>query len=322
MTAAGVTGTRLGNVIYWVCSRLAALWLLVGLVVILSLKLDAPRCCDPVPDGAVTAWLLVLALLVGFAARFTSRGRHLGGGEAPGERATATEWPHAAYASSGRDEHGAHPPAPPVSGEQNLTRSFGLDVAISSMDKRKALQILFGIAVLLLVASLNWPWLSDIVKPPAKEEASRRTPVPLQTGGGTSVIVKAEASRRTLVPLQTEGGTFKVPVTINGTVTLNFTIDSGAADVSIPSDVVTTLMRTGTLSRSDFQGERTYRLAIGSAEHSRTFRIASLKVGDKVFGNVLGSVVSEKGGLLLGQSFLRPLKSWSIDNRRQVLVLE
>jgi hypothetical protein len=51
----------------------------------------------------------------------------------------------------------------------------------------------------------------------------------------------------TSVPMQIEGGTYVVPVLINGAITLDFVVDSGAADVSIPADVVSTLMRTKTL---------------------------------------------------------------------------
>jgi len=73
------------------------------------------------------------------------------------------------------------------------------------------------------------------------------------------------------IPLSVQGGTFVVPVLINGQITLNFTIDSGAADVSIPADVVSTLMRTGTLQKSDFVGQKIYRLADGSTVPSATF---------------------------------------------------
>jgi aspartyl protease family protein len=124
------------------------------------------------------------------------------------------------------------------------------------------------------------------------------------------------------IPLQREGGTFVVPVSINGEITLKFTIDSGAADVSIPADVVMTLLRTGTLTREDFLGTQTYRLADGSTVPSQTFRIRSLKVGDRVVENVTGSVASVAGTLLLGQCFLSRFKSWSIDNQRQVLLLD
>ena len=93
-------------------------------------------------------------------------------------------------------------------------------------------------------------------------------------------------------------------------------MDSGAADVSIPADVVGTLIRTGTLTETDFVGEQTYRLADGSRIKSKTFRIRQLKVGDRVMENVLGSVADVKGSLLLGQSFLSRFKKVSFDYGR------
>jgi clan AA aspartic protease (TIGR02281 family) len=124
------------------------------------------------------------------------------------------------------------------------------------------------------------------------------------------------------VSLQKRGGTFVVPVTINNTLQLPFTIDSGASDVSIPADVVLTLIRAGTIGNTDFLGKQTYTLADGSVLPSLTFRIRSLRVGDQVLENVTGSVAPSSGALLLGQSFLSRFRSWSIDNRRMVLVLE
>jgi clan AA aspartic protease (TIGR02281 family) len=124
------------------------------------------------------------------------------------------------------------------------------------------------------------------------------------------------------VALKKVGGTFVVPVEINGALTLDFTIDSGAADVTVPLDVYSTLMRKGTIKDSDVIGEQTYVLADGSTRQSITFVIRSLKVGDIVVENVTGSVGPMQGSLLLGQSFLERFKSWSIDNARHVLVLE
>lgn len=79
-----------------------------------------------------------------------------------------------------------------------------------------------------------------------------------------------------LVPLLQQGGTLVVPVQINGQMTINFVVDSGAADVSIPSDVVKTLTRTGTLKQTDFRGSKTYVLADGTKISSTTFLIRSL----------------------------------------------
>ncbi len=125
----------------------------------------------------------------------------------------------------------------------------------------------------------------------------------------------------TSVPMRIESGTYVVPVLINDAITLDFIVDSRAVDVSIPADVVMTLMRTGTLKDTDFLGEQTYVLADGSTVPSQTFRIRSLKVGNKVLENVTGSIASVKGGLLLGQSFLSRFKSWSIDNTKHALIL-
>ncbi len=124
------------------------------------------------------------------------------------------------------------------------------------------------------------------------------------------------------IQMKKDRGTYVVPVLINNAITLDFMVDSGASDVSIPEDVVTTLIRAGTIRDTDFIGERTYVLADGSRVKSKTFRIRSLKVGDRVLENVTGSVADKKGTLLLGQSFLGRFKSWSIDNSKHVLVLE
>ena len=129
-------------------------------------------------------------------------------------------------------------------------------------------------------------------------------------------------SSRVEVPLKKEGGTFVVPVQINGAIALDFMVDSGAADVSVPADVFSTLTRTGTIRDTDIIGEQTYVLADGSEVKSTTFTIRSLKVGNKIVENVKGRIAPPNGSLLLGQSFLERFKSWSIDNTKHVLVLE
>jgi clan AA aspartic protease (TIGR02281 family) len=143
-----------------------------------------------------------------------------------------------------------------------------------------------------------------LLKP--EEEKTEKTPT-----SGVSI----------LVPLQKERGTYVVRVLINKEITLPFVLDSGAADVSIPADVVLTLNRTGTLEDADFIGTQTYILADGSTVPSATFRIRSLTLGSTVIENVTGSVARPEAHLLLGQSFLSRFKSWSIDNAKQVLVL-
>jgi len=124
------------------------------------------------------------------------------------------------------------------------------------------------------------------------------------------------------VPLVPRGGVLAVPVSINNAITLDFILDSGAADVVIPADVAMTLVRTGTVTDSDFLGQQTYVLADGTSVPSQTFRIRSLKVGNRILENVTASISDPRGDLLLGQSFLSNFQSWSIDNSRRVLTLQ
>jgi predicted aspartyl protease len=139
--------------------------------------------------------------------------------------------------------------------------------------------------------------------------------------GPMTPMVPRSTLSSTSVPMQMEGGIYVGPVLINNAITLDFIVDSGATDVSIPADVVMTLMRTKTLKEADFLGEQTHVLADGSKVPSQTFVIKSLKVGNKVLENVNGSVASVRGSLLLGQTFLSRFKSWSVDNTKHVLLL-
>lgn len=146
-----------------------------------------------------------------------------------------------------------------------------------------------------------------------------RTATPQRSESGE---LHAPAKGSISVPLSKEGGAYSVPVRVNRTLTLNFLVDSGATDVSIPADVVSTLLRTGTIDRSDFIGSQTYRLADGSTVPSMRFRLGSLQVGNVSIENVVAALAPAEGSLLLGLSFLNRFKSWSIDNAEQALLLE
>jgi clan AA aspartic protease (TIGR02281 family) len=124
------------------------------------------------------------------------------------------------------------------------------------------------------------------------------------------------------IPLAREGGTLVAPVIINNAVKLNFTVDSGAADVSIPADVFSTLVRSGTVRQADMRGSRRYMNADGESHESKTFVIRSLKIGNLDVSSVEANVSPPNAPLLLGQSFLRRFKSWSIDNATQELIVE
>lgn len=122
------------------------------------------------------------------------------------------------------------------------------------------------------------------------------------------------------VHMEAYNGAFVVPVVLNNVLTENFIVDSGAADVSIPAEIAARLKQLGTLTEADFLGQKLYQMADGSKVPSDIYRIASLKVGGLVVQNVTVRVAAERTSMLLGQSFLSRLKSWSVDNARQVMV--
>ena len=136
-----------------------------------------------------------------------------------------------------------------------------------------------------------------------------------------AMVLSCGAAYSESIPLIHAHGTLQVPVVINGKISLNFTIDSGATDVSIPANVFSTLTRDGTVSREDFLDKQFYKLADGSGEISQRIRLRSLRVGKLEVRDVIAAIGDSEGLPLLGQSFLSRLKSWSIDNERQALLI-
>jgi clan AA aspartic protease (TIGR02281 family) len=123
------------------------------------------------------------------------------------------------------------------------------------------------------------------------------------------------------VELVREHGVFMVPVRINDAVTIPFVLDSGAADVSVPEDVFKTLLRTRTVTESDFREPGVYVTADGSKQLGRRFILHEVRVGARVVKDVVASVAPDSADPLLGQSFLGTLPGWAIDNTRHALVI-
>ena len=123
------------------------------------------------------------------------------------------------------------------------------------------------------------------------------------------------------VAMRREHGIFVVPVLVNRQITLGFIVDSGAADVTIPADVVSTLIRAGTIAPTDYRDVVQGQLADGSVTSSQEIRLRSLRIGRLEIRNVNAMVTPSAGSLLLGESFLTRLPSWTVDNQHHLLIL-
>jgi len=133
---------------------------------------------------------------------------------------------------------------------------------------------------------------------------------------------KLKDSRNEIL-LKKSGGVYKVPVELNGVLKMDFIFDSGAADVSISSDVALTLLRTGTIMDADWLPGAYYRFADGSIAKSARFILRSVKVGNKTINNVTCSISNSiNAPMLLGQSVLSKFGKYTFDYNAGKLILE
>jgi clan AA aspartic protease (TIGR02281 family) len=123
------------------------------------------------------------------------------------------------------------------------------------------------------------------------------------------------------ISLKEYGGVYCLPARINGVITLDFILDTGASEVTIPANVALTLLKAGTIKEGDFLPGRKYRLADGSTLKGSRFKIRELEVGGLKMSNVPAVVAPGRGPLLLGQSFLSRVGNWAINNEKQLLLI-
>ena len=138
---------------------------------------------------------------------------------------------------------------------------------------------------------------------------------------GLSTAALADDRLEQIVAVEPHAGAFVVPVVLNDVITAKFIVDSGAADVSITDDMVSALMKSGTMTGADLLGSKTYMLADGTMLQGKIYRMARVRIGGMVMQDVTVRTAPANSSLLLGQSFLRRLKSWSMDNARQVMII-
>lgn len=132
---------------------------------------------------------------------------------------------------------------------------------------------------------------------------------------------EAAAPGETLVRGELDHGVLGVEVSIAGAAPSRFTVDSGASLIIIPYEDAVPLLQQGLIRPGDFRGMGMIRLADGSMVVCQIYNLRTVKVGDREIRNVPAAIYRGRGPRLLGQSFLKRFKSWSVDNGRRVLAL-
>ncbi len=113
---------------------------------------------------------------------------------------------------------------------------------------------------------------------------------------------------------ESDGGSYVVFGSVNGT-RIRFLVDTGASDIVLsPSDA-----RRAGIDPETLKYDRPYATANGTG-YGATVTLGRLEVGAIAFSDVRASVQqAEMGTSLLGMTFLRRLKSWSVADRKLVL---
>jgi clan AA aspartic protease (TIGR02281 family) len=143
---------------------------------------------------------------------------------------------------------------------------------------------------------------------------------------GSYILYDAELNPRpkTVIKMQKSiSGVFEIPVELNGVLKISFIFDTGASDVTISPDVALTLIRTGTITKQDFIGTRTYSFANGETAESDVFVLREVKIGNYIVKNVVASIsTSLAAPMLLGQSVMQRLGKFSVDNNNHTLIID
>lgn len=136
---------------------------------------------------------------------------------------------------------------------------------------------------------------------------------------GSSISVSDEKT----IDLTFKDGVYSLPVNLNNVLSLDFILDMGASDISISPDVFLVLYKSGTIKETDFIGSETYQFADGSTSKSSVFNLSKIKIGDIELTNIRASISNNiNSPLLLGQSALKKLSSYKIDNQNNKLIVE
>ena len=137
-------------------------------------------------------------------------------------------------------------------------------------------------------------------------------------------VPKAEKIRKGEIKLtKNSAEVFEVIVELNGALKIPMMLDTGCSGVSLPPYIVYTLIKIGTIKEKDFLSPAYFIIADGSTVAHQRLILRQLKIGEYTFKDVECSMsTSETAPILLGMEVLGKFKKVTIDNKKQVLILE
>ena len=201
-----------------------------------------------------------------------------------------------------------------ISTKENLSTSF-INIGIENSSDVPSLQNAFE----YLIKKIS----EDKITYPTPKSNDPFATKQVSSSVGKNEITTDNPNANVINMIKMSGGTYQIPVVINNVLKINFIFDSGASDVSISPDVALTLIKTGTVTSSDFVGTQKYVFADGTTADSKVFIIKDLKIGNKTVYNIRASISSSiDAPMLLGQSVLQKFGKFSIDNNAHTITID
>ena len=157
----------------------------------------------------------------------------------------------------------------------------------------------------------------------AQASSYKRTPSPpKEKNKEFESYTKSDQIVNSKIPLIRKGNHHWIQAVLNDKVTCSFMLDTGASDVIISKSVLSSLIRSGTLTKSDYIESRYFTLADGSRISCPMYKIDSFQMGDLVFYDLKVAVMrGDANVMLLGSSLLERIGAFELDYQENLLVV-
>lgn len=122
-------------------------------------------------------------------------------------------------------------------------------------------------------------------------------------------------------PLIKSGSSYLIKIKF-GKIIKIYLLDSGASDMTLDQETYQYLKDNNQLKIQNNLTDREYILANGSKVEYKRVQIPTLSINNIVVNKIDAILVENGKPLLLGKSFLDSFKSWKVDNKNNVLIVE
>jgi predicted aspartyl protease len=135
------------------------------------------------------------------------------------------------------------------------------------------------------------------------------------------LVVGANSDASKVKLTATTTNVYTVMVVLNDRVNMECLVDSGASMGLVYVGAIAELKKAGLIDIADILPPITFSQASGDTVSARMVNIKYVRVGTQTVPNVQVALSPTPGKCLLGQSYLKRLTHWSINNETSTLIL-